>query len=547
MTNKTDQFNSSFYHFVSCFQESERAGSALRDSKIDNAARRLIDAIHAPTLDLSKMSTMDLRSFYHIATENQHLFQNLKGTGIFTAEREASLTSTFNELEHLVLKAKKEDGFRRKKQILENLNNSPLNKKHVTEHFKVIQEHRLFEDPLFLFEFAKILLLKSPLLFLSHLAQLPLKNESEILHLALLLPPKLRAQFGKHFSIPTSKIEEAGRLFFKNKQLASNGTFGEIGICVGYTTALLSQSSSKPSSDLYPTARFIQATHDLGFKIPAKNPQAIGDVVLRNIDYCPQVYSKAAAILGYQDKEDLIKDFHSSEKAAAISQLVGHVALSMGPKIEARVKSLASEIMQKDLSLWALIPKWFSLVGQFFAAQSNPSILAATEALTKLTNQMKAVSEEKNRLLGQLAVLCNEYNCLFLALSSPESGLHPVREHIPDPIMKKLGLKRSETIVKDLPISHLPILNTFQKKKGKFQLCLSAEKGKSDEARRDHYIYITFDPPCFSDINQLNPFTLQPKSEEFKTVDEMVDKLRSLLELHYSEYQEFSIIKYKEI
>ncbi len=125
------------------------------------------------------------------------------------------------------------------------------------------------------------------------------------------------------------------------------------------------------------------------------------------------------------------------------------------------------------------------------------------------------------------------------AFSSPFSNVE--KREIPERILKKLNIEKEGVIFRELHIqslsSKLKELAT-QRTKGEFELAVRGEVGIG------HAIYVSFDPPSFSDINDRG-LSMQPKLRTYQTVEEMALALCVHLELSYYSFTEASLTEYK--
>jgi hypothetical protein len=117
-----------------------------------------------------------------------------------------------------------------------------------------------------------------------------------------------------------------------------------------------------------------------------------------------------------------------------------------------------------------------------------------------------------------------------------------VSDEIPPAILKRLGLKAAKIIAPAAPFNDLADnLKALKDKSGKILIDLHGDTG-------NHALCICFDPPSFSDINDSDLITFDPKVRTFTSADEMIEALRKHLLFTYGEdFDTFALIRYEEI
>jgi hypothetical protein len=120
-----------------------------------------------------------------------------------------------------------------------------------------------------------------------------------------------------------------------------------------------------------------------------------------------------------------------------------------------------------------------------------------------------------------------------------EKPHHAIKGFVaPVPLLKKYGLRNIESAPRS-PLRELP-KQLSQCTSGKFEL------GLHDKSQTGHSLYVSLDPPAFSDVNDKNPVTHRPRVRTFATVEEMENALKTHLAIKY-DFTHFKLTRYENI
>jgi hypothetical protein len=357
--------------------------------------------------------------------------------------------------------------------------------------FAVLKQQALLQDPEFAFEMLCLLIQYAPEYLTLHLDLFPLQEEHLLLQLGSLIENNaLRKAFATHFKVSENDliIVHKHRLHVE-KDLPAK--FLDLnGLCFGFVLALASERLLHPNrvpntEELFSQARFIQNSY----------VRAFSESLTR---HAPQMLGQT-----------ILSDPHAKERYPL------------------------------TLSRTAAILGYSSI--QKLIEDSNPTHLLRNETMIGRIALSLMEHTANNSLPKEKQPSLKELNALDSIVPLPNSDLiNRALNTPPAPVMKALSLVEKEISPDVNSLSHL--LRENQDKSGVFALTLFSEDTGS------HALYLSFDPPAFCDIFDVDLITKEVQfRRQFKTADEMIFALRKWIGFKYGlNYSTFSLTRYEK-
>lgn len=144
-----------------------------------------------------------------------------------------------------------------------------------TEQIQKIASEECQKDPVFISQLMRFLAERSPKvlhLFIMLFMLPPIKTLEEALQVGVRINEEndrdfFRKSLSPYLDISREILEEARKTFIKNTEKFDDEVL-DIGVCVGHTLALMSQSSPQPNETTLQNARFIQAAYGASGSLP---------------------------------------------------------------------------------------------------------------------------------------------------------------------------------------------------------------------------------------------------------------------------------------
>lgn len=282
------------------------------------------------------------------------------------------------------------------------------------------------------------------------------------------------------------------------------------GICHGHMLRRMSRQDND-----FQGARFIQAAY--GLESPAQDLQALGKTVLASPSKFRFTLSRASQILR-QPVQTL--------RERQMFRAIGATALSQ----HSDQSQLTHLIQKKSL----LIAKMTRTINALEEKKRNGT--ASERELEKL----RVITKKLKRAYSSLDRLRQEKTDLGQSISTAAAAPD---DRVPDPVMRRLGLRKGQTIVDETPLTQLSSsLSAMRGKRGSFEFALHGGRG-------NHSIYMTSYPSfTLCDINDIDLSRgIEPRTRTFNSLEEMNTFLRGYLSLMYPQHTDFSITEYERV
>ncbi len=146
------------------------------------------------------------------------------------------------------------------------------------------------------------------------------------------------------------------------------------------------------------------------------------------------------------------------------------------------------------------------------------------------------IDEATPEIRKDLPILRNEQARLFRELGY--DGVSTCMPHLPDPVLKKLGLEIRKDVLHEEPISNLS------------KIARADPRGTYSLSMRDcssaHAIYVSLADKSFCDINDIDIDALKPRVRRAESVGELVNLLERYVRFKYP-YTHFNLTQFERL